>query len=525
MAEYYPLLAKAVSALDLEATEARHALYDRARKALIGQLRAASPALADTHIDSESRALDLAIARIEAEIAVRAAIRGMTPASPAPFYPPAAPPAYPEPSAAAPSPAPESRLAPPPPRLPLAPPPRPTFAPLPPVRPAGPTITPIAAAPEQPVADADADASIAAGLAPPADRQTTPVKPANGARQNPLRPAAPAKPEQPRRPNLRGLVVTLAILMVVGVVAAAAWWLKQSQDELARKARTPEPVATENPPPPPGKIGDRIGGRPGAAAPSPPATPPAPTPPPLVLPPAPTPAPGPAADSGSQPVETPIAPVKVQTKIIRPAPPQVAPANSIPETETAAQSGGAAPAPGIAVAHRAAILIDAPEEAARVKTYPGTVVWRVDLVKREGKPPATVLHADIDIPSAKAQVSMTLQKNQDASLSASHMMELRFTPASGSDIPGVKQIAVPEMRKEESPVGEPLTGELGQVDNFFIIGLSRGDRESARNIDLLTTRSWFDVQLQLSNKKNAKLTFEKGPAGERALNEALAAWK
>ena len=518
MAEYYPLLAKAVSALDLEATEARHALYDRARKALIGQLRAASPALADSHIDSESRALDLAVARIEAEIAVRAAIRGMAPASPAPFYPPAAPPANPEHWAATPPPASETRPAPPPPRLPVPPPaPRPTFAPQPPLRPAAPTITPIAAAPEQPVADTDADASIASVLAPPA-------RPANGGRPNPLRPAAPAKAEQRQRTSLRGLVVTLAILAVVGVVAAAAWWLKQSQDELARKARTPEPAATENPAPPPGKIGDRIGGKPGGPAPSPPVTPSAPTPAPPVTPPAP--APAPAADSGGAPAETPIAPVKVQTKIIRAAPPQVAPANSIPETEAAAQPGGAAPAPGIAVAQRAAILVDAPEETSRVKTYAGTVVWKVEQVKREGKPPSTALRADIDIPSARALVTMKLQKNEDASLPASHMMELRFTPASGSEIPGVKLIAVPEMRKEESPVGEPLTGApVPVVENFFIIGLSKGDSDIAHNIELLSTRNWIDVQLQLGNKKNAKLTFEKGPAGERALAEALAAWK
>ena len=63
------------------------------------------------------------------------------------------------------------------------------------------------------------------------------------------------------------------------------------------------------------------------------------------------------------------------------------------------------------------------------------------------------------------------------------------------------------------------------VDNFFIVGLAKGEAESQRNIDLISSRNWIDVPLQLSNKRDAKLTFEKGATGERALAEALAAWK
>ena len=495
MAEYYPLLAKAVSALDLDATEARHALYDRARKALIGQLRAATPSLSDAHIDSESRALDLAVARIEAEIAVRAAIRGMAPITPAPFYPPQPPPlpqAAFEMPAMAPA-APESRLAPPPPRMASPQPARPSYIPTPPVRPAAPTITAVAPPAQQP-ADEE-ELSLAAAVRPSADRQP-PAAQSKPPRRELLRPPAPVKAEQRARKSMRGLIVTLAILAVVGVVAGAAWWLKQSQDELARNARTPTPVATEETQQQQGKSGERIGAKSPAPAPQ-----------------APVPAPG------GQVAETPISPVKVTTTTIRPGPPQVAPANAIPEPDGAVQ-------PGIAVAQRAAILVDAPEEASRIKTYAGTVVWRVEQVKRDGKPAAAMLRADIDIPSAKAQIQMTLQKNLDAALPASHMIELRFIPAPGSELPGVRSILVPEMRKEESPTGEPLTGApVPVVDNFFIVGLAKGEAESAHNIELLSGRNWIDVQLQLSNKKNAKLTFEKGPPGERALNEALAAWK
>ncbi|MDQ6702925.1 MAG: histidine kinase, partial [Pseudomonadota bacterium] len=39
MADYYPLLAKAVAGLPDSTAEARHAIYERARGALFGQLR------------------------------------------------------------------------------------------------------------------------------------------------------------------------------------------------------------------------------------------------------------------------------------------------------------------------------------------------------------------------------------------------------------------------------------------------------------------------------------------------------
>ena len=43
MADYYPLIAKAVSGLDKSTGEARRALYDRARTALLAQLRGVEP--------------------------------------------------------------------------------------------------------------------------------------------------------------------------------------------------------------------------------------------------------------------------------------------------------------------------------------------------------------------------------------------------------------------------------------------------------------------------------------------------
>ena len=69
MADYYPLIAKAVAGLDKSTGEARRALYVRARNALVTQLRGVSPSLSEQDITRERLALEEAIRKVEAEAA------------------------------------------------------------------------------------------------------------------------------------------------------------------------------------------------------------------------------------------------------------------------------------------------------------------------------------------------------------------------------------------------------------------------------------------------------------------------
>src|SRR5579883_2234712 len=69
MADYYPLIAKAVAGLDKSTGEARRTLYVRAREALVTQLRGVVPALSVSEITRERLALEEAIRKVEAEAA------------------------------------------------------------------------------------------------------------------------------------------------------------------------------------------------------------------------------------------------------------------------------------------------------------------------------------------------------------------------------------------------------------------------------------------------------------------------
>mgnify|MGYP006899136313 CR=1 FL=1 len=67
MADYTPLISRAVAALAQNTGEARRTVYERARSALLAQLRGINPPLPEEHITRERMALEEAIRKVEAE--------------------------------------------------------------------------------------------------------------------------------------------------------------------------------------------------------------------------------------------------------------------------------------------------------------------------------------------------------------------------------------------------------------------------------------------------------------------------
>src|ERR1700733_6129926 len=67
MADYYQLIATAVSGLEKSTNEARSALYDRARNTLVAQLRGVEPPRSAQEITRELLALEQALLKVEAK--------------------------------------------------------------------------------------------------------------------------------------------------------------------------------------------------------------------------------------------------------------------------------------------------------------------------------------------------------------------------------------------------------------------------------------------------------------------------
>src|SRR4029078_12274385 len=121
MADYYPLIARAIAGLDPSAPgESRRALYERARSALIAQLRSVQPPLSESEITRERLSLEEAVRKVESEAAQRAREASRAGGGPSrggdAFRRANARPPEPGASGAPPSSAPRPRPSPPPPR-------------------------------------------------------------------------------------------------------------------------------------------------------------------------------------------------------------------------------------------------------------------------------------------------------------------------------------------------------------------------------------------------------------------------
>ena len=135
------------------------------------------------------------------------------------------------------------------------------------------------------------------------------------------------------------------------------------------------------------------------------------------------------------------------------------------------------------------------------------------------------MRADIDIPDRKFKMTMSFRRNTDSSLPASHTAELTFILPQDFANGGVGNVPGILMKSNEQARGTPLAGLAVKVtDGFFLVGLSNVDADRSRNLQLLKERSWFDVPLVYTNQRRAIIAIEKGAPGERAFNDAFAAW-
>ncbi len=516
MADYYPLIARAVAALDPASStgESRRALYERARSALIAQLRSVDPPLTESEITRERLALEEAVRKVESEAAQRA--RGETPRAEPPLRPrsgdafrAATRPRSTGGEGSAPA---EGR----PPRPPLARPERPA----------------------RPSSDE---------TRPP--RMTRPHRPDETAEPGEERPPLrrPQRPGGAPQPGVSGLRDVVADADNLGRAAAQA---KRNARRTYSNVSSPSPEFDRLEP----DMEDR-----GA---DPAATPPPPPPPPFNYseqptglrepePVAPLPA-GKARRAKGPPVARggfPVVPAIILGLVLvlvglaiwqGPQLYEVArglfkPADKIEQARKDAtpavrpkitdRVGQPASSQTVAPVAQRVVLYDEDPSQPQGKQYVGNVVWRTEEVKGANGQAELAVRADIEIAERKLKMSMSLRRNTDQSLPASHTAELTFALPPDFEGGGIANVPGILMKSNEQARGTPLAGLAVKVtDNFFLIGLSNVEVDRSRNLQLLKERSWFDIPLVYANQRRAIIAVEKGEPGERAFQDAFRAW-
>jgi hypothetical protein len=181
--------------------------------------------------------------------------------------------------------------------------------------------------------------------------------------------------------------------------------------------------------------------------------------------------------------------------------------------------------PPPAVAQRVVLYEEDPNDP-QGRRFVGSAIWRTETVSPgPGLAPELAVRADIEIPDRRMTVTWSLRRNTDPALPASHTIEIMFNlpadfPGGGiSNVPGIL------MKQAEQARGTPLAGLAVKVTTgFFLIGLSAVTADQQRNVQLLKDQEWFDIPIVYTNGGRAILAVEKGPPGDRAFTEAFAAW-
>jgi hypothetical protein len=188
--------------------------------------------------------------------------------------------------------------------------------------------------------------------------------------------------------------------------------------------------------------------------------------------------------------------------------------------------GSPGTAPAAAVAQKVVLYEEDPADP-NGKRFVGSAIWRTETVTPgPGLPPELAVRADVEVPERKLAMTWSLRRNTDKGLPATHTIEIMFKlpadfPAGGiSGVPGIL------MKQAEQTRGVALAGHAVKVTpGFYLVGLSNGDAEKERNLQLLKERAWFDIPVVYNNNRRAILAMEKGTPGERAFADAFKAWK
>ena len=157
---------------------------------------------------------------------------------------------------------------------------------------------------------------------------------------------------------------------------------------------------------------------------------------------------------------------------------------------------------------------------------PGAVVWSIVQESRSGGPPAPpAIRAEATIPEKDLQFRMTIRRNADDSLPASHIIEMVFIAPDGFDDGGIENVLRIAFKDSEQSAGNPLLGIPAKIsDGFFLLALTDSKADIEANISMMRGLDWLDIPLVYNSGRRALITLEKGVPGAKAFDEVLNAW-
>ena len=157
----------------------------------------------------------------------------------------------------------------------------------------------------------------------------------------------------------------------------------------------------------------------------------------------------------------------------------------------------------------------------------GAVVWSaVQDSPGADQPVEAAIRGEVNIPDKGVKLTLTIKRNGDKTLPASHIIELAFTVSDdfpGGSVDGVQRVTFKDT--EQAP-GNPLVGVPANFgDGFFLIALTDEKSAVENNLALMSRQSWIDIPLTYKSGRRALISIEKGIPGDKVFQEVFKAWQ
>jgi hypothetical protein len=166
------------------------------------------------------------------------------------------------------------------------------------------------------------------------------------------------------------------------------------------------------------------------------------------------------------------------------------------------------------------------EEAASpsVKRYEGSITWSTGPSAGPGARAGDLtLRADVQIPDDAFALTLTMRRNADTAVGASHIVTLEFRPSAGFAGGGIG--SVPGILLKAHLGAKALAGRVVKVDDRTVrIELSDDAAARAQNLQLLADSGWLTIVMIYSDGRHAELMLYKGAEGREAVARAIASW-
>ncbi|MEM9678238.1 MAG: hypothetical protein AAF890_09290, partial [Pseudomonadota bacterium] len=208
--------------------------------------------------------------------------------------------------------------------------------------------------------------------------------------------------------------------------------------------------------------------------------------------------------------------------------PQIAPQLSTDDapqtalnTDTASEPAASTDTSGAPVVAQKAFLYEEAGAGGGNTADIGRVVWSVvQEAPVSGQPAEPAIRARVEVPERGLVLIMTLKRNADPALPASHLIDLVF--AVPDTFPGgnINEINRFVMKETEQSRGDQLVAVPARIaDGIFLIALNNLDQAKEANENLLKSRGWIDIPVQYRTGRRALVTIEKGVPGDAVFEE------